>query len=290
MKTIYGLLAVGACALAVGGCTTAQKTAVANALLTSGLYDGNDGTQTTVSDAVDDTKTTATITQDASDKFTVTVANGGAVAGPRSYTIQDNISGSAFGYGTPDVGGDSILVAGTLDGSTYAGFVAAFDDSGDGTGPGNIAAGFGGTKPTTLPTGMVTYGGPSHYASAVGVVQTAGLYPSTLTGGAQIDANFTNGTVNGQIGFDGGNAVDGPDIGDCCGIGFSGTMSGDHASYSSNSVAYNGRIGTGDVIGGFYGVNGQETAGAFNVQDTGAGGTGSKLTGSFVASSVLGGP
>jgi hypothetical protein len=287
VKTFYGILLVGVCAAALGGCSTSGgggTAAIANALLAGGTYAANG--DLTPSDASADTKTTATITDNGGGSYTVAVTNGGAVAGPRDYQMEAPVPNSAFAYGHATQGNGSILVAGTFDsGNAFAGFVGATTDQTTGIGPGNIAAGFGGIAPTTLPTGTVTYGGPNHDTSAAGVIQTAGANPTTASGGAWIEANFANGTVNGHVFLDGGNPVTGPAV-ECCNIAFGGNMSTDHATYSSNSVAFNGSVATGNVIGGFYGTNGETTAGAFDVQDTGVGGSGAKATGSFLASSL----
>ncbi len=247
-------------------------------------WDGN----LTPSDASADTKTTATITDNGAGSYTVAVKNGGAVAGPRTYTDRRrHLRHRNFALARPDSGTGSILVAARLTDNAYAGFVAATTDQGTGPARATSRRASAASSRPHCRLGVVTYGGDDRDASAVGVVvQTADTIPPRLWRCIDRLADFTNGTVNGNIGLNGTTLWPVLPPSPCCYIGFSGTMSTSRATYSSNAVAFNGNIATGNVIGGFYGANGETTAGAFDVQDTGAGGTGAKATGSFLASSV----
>ena len=128
-----------------------------------------------------------------------------------------------------------------------------------------------------MPVGDVTYEG-----SAAGVAQTAEAPESFIAGDAVVNANITNGSVNGMFTFNEdvtGSFID--DNGDTT-VGFTGSMTGNKANHQSSAVAYNGDLAaTGQVIGGFFGPGYGETAGAIDIQDAVSG---TKITGSFGAS------
>ena len=310
MKTIYGLLAVGACALAVGGCTTNEKTAFANALLSSGVANVDDAYQVaTASDAATDKRTTASITTDEdltpdnleTATLTVNVKNGGQAQGPTDYMYSDVNGGSPvltpyaafyrFDPTEPPPVGDtdnSILYAGAGMYS-YAAVVGANDpDRGD-SAAFNTAGFFAGIKPTNLPTidDDVEYQGTA--AAAVG----SEIGSEHAAGASTLYANFGTGRVMGEIGLT-GSVSDNTNT-----IAFTGDMSTNHATYSAasgvagQSLTLNDSSAFGQVVGGFFGPNGVETAGAFDVQDH-AGAIGAdadpssvKITGAFGGTSDL---
>jgi hypothetical protein len=239
-----------------------------------------------VSSAEDDQLTTADIDYDdngngpgADDVVTVAVKNGGHIAGPRTYVV--DTTGST-GIGTTGVLGDygvfkptdigdeeGILIAKALDYS-YNGFVESHDAI---SYEGNIGAGFGGETPTGTASGEITYLG---YAATE--TMEAGEETYFYSGSSSISADFTNGSVEGTFDFSG--ADDGPKPT----LGFTdGTMSTNKATYSSTTVTYNSNPATGKVIGGFFGPNYIETAGAFDIQSSG----GTKALGSFGATSSV---
>ena len=309
MKTIYGLLAVGACALAVGGCTTNEKAAFANALLGSGVADVDDAYQVaTASDAARDKRTTASITADEdltpdnlkTATLTVNVKNGGQAQGPTDYMCSDvngprrschhmwHFTGSILRR--PPVGDtdNSILFAGAGMYS-YAAVVGANDPGRGDSAAFNTAGFFAGIKPTNLPTidDDVEYQGTA--AAAVG----SEIGSEHAAGASTLYANFGTGRVMGEIGLTGSVSDESNTI------AFTGDMSTNHATYSAasgvagQSLTLNDSSAFGQVVGGFFGPNGVETAGAFDVQDH-AGAIGAdadpssvKITGAFGGTSDL---
>lgn len=262
--TTRNLLLGGVCvaALALGGCSSSGGTAV-NALLGSAQIT-DEGAIDSISLASSDAKTSATIkVADDEQSATVTVKNGKQVAGPTKYTFFD--TSGAYAIGTNDE--ETAILYAAEGNYSYNGFVAGYNPN---NGKGNIAAGYGGTAPSgTMPTGAVSYAGV-----AATTLQTVGedVLLSAATGSSSIDADFASGAVEGTFDF---STVSGPTL------GFAGTMSTDKATYSSTDVTYNSNTATGQVIGGFYGPDYFETAGAFDIQ---SGGT--KALGSFGASQV----
>ncbi len=272
MKASLGLLMLGACALALPGCTTSDIAKAlfsgnANAIIASSTMAG--GNVQTVSDADKDPTTKADIAYDrgsapgwADDSVTVSIENGGAVAGPAKYANGVGLSGGgAYGVFTPDATSatpgpdDSILVAaigknGADETVAYSGFVASNMSAADG--PAYIAAGYGGVAPTTLPTtGTLIYEG-----NAAAVTQSIGGAGALAGGTASITADFDRNRVNGAFNFT-GSTYD---------VTFAGQMSTSDAAYASDSVTLGGTAGAGTVQGGFYGDTGQNTAGLFDVQ------------------------
>lgn len=216
---------------------------------------------------------------------------------------------------------NSLLVA-TSSANSFSGFVTTYDPS-KSTSPGatagaDVAAFYGGTAPTDLPTGDVKY-----YGSASGLVQQAGQpvkalsmqdtaavntagiaagSPGNVNGAtcecdgnntfnAMLNANFATGSVGGTL--------LGVKQTDKNAITFYGDMSADKAAFTatgdgtqaSNITVGNGSgtaPASGTVTGGFFGKNAVEATGIFDVQ-TGTVGTtagAKKLTGAFTASSV----
>jgi len=301
VKLTFGLLMAGVSAIALAGCNTSGGGFNGNAMaiLGSGVVNPTTHQTTSQSAASADTLTNALITYNdlgaagpsATDTVSVQVQNGGQVSGPMTYTEDgsglDNTgdangitgngtiahSGTSAGYSvfadfipTPtSATQDSILVAGT-GADSFAGFVGTNDKT---SGAGNIAAGFGGTAPSgSTPTIPVTYSG-----NAATVVQQAGTNSFFRGGTSTVHANFTSGAVDGALAF-----TSGPNI------TFAGAMSSSKATYSANSVTFNGAAGTGQVQGGFFGPGYAETAGSFDVQETS---TGIKATGAFGGSLPL---
>lgn len=307
MKLTLGLLATTACALALAGCNSSGHrglAANAGAIVGAANVDVTGNTITSVnltSNATTDPTTKVKFAYDTNgtsnpvdDSATVTVTDGGQTAGPTTFAYDrtspvgtNGLVAQNPGYGAfyvysptkPPAGGDnSILVAGDSPDS-FAGVIAAYDPNNKTgsadltTNNANVTAFYGGNAPSgTLPTGTVTYTG-----TAVGAAQTTGGSLAPVNGTASLTANFTGGTVGGTL-LSGANAVT-----------FTGaTMSTNSATYSLSDTAGAGAItvgganGTGQVNGGFYGPEYNQTAGAFDVQ-TGTGPGGTKITGAFGA-------
>ena len=308
MKAIYGLLLVGVSALALVGCSTSNGSSpFANALLGSGVADVGGGyAVSSASDAATDQRTTGKLESDSPQAIenlktatlTATVANGGQTAGPTDYqwsSENGDVTPAAAYDGFyrfdptsapqhPVSGADNgILFAGAGEHS-YAAIVAANDPAGGEEAAVNVAAFFDGDAPTALPTANedVTFEG----SAVAGLASEQGTIYGNGT--SELKANFGTGKVKGDL-----------DFGDIGGIQFAGDMSTSHATYSASSgvagqalILYQGQdtqSAFGQVVGGFFGPAGTETAGVFDVQDH-AGAIGSdldpstmKITGAFGA-------
>jgi hypothetical protein len=301
VKTIYGILLVGVSAIALGGCTTGGTSPFANALLGSATVNADGAYQvSSASDAATDKRTTGKlevnygegegVVTDAT--LVATVTNGDQVKGPTTYAYSDlNPDGTPTDprvdpYAAfyrfdptqspqhPETGADnSILFAGAGQYS-YAALVGGNDPAKGEAAAANTAGFFAGTAPTALPTGKVSYAGTAVAGMASGEGTVYG------NGTSKLDADFAAGTVEGDLAFD---EVNG-------GIGFNGTMSTSHATYSAASGVAGQALtlytvvddtkytssAFGQVVGGFFGPGAAETAGTFSVQDH-AGAIGAEL-------------
>ncbi len=319
MKAIYGLLLVGVSALALGGCSTSDggPAAFANALLGSATTNVDEGYAVSeASDAATDQRTTAKLeindpNDDWSDgaTLTATVTNGDQVQGPTEYAYSNQNEGEPVSpldtaYAAfyrfdptsapqhPETGADNSILFAGAGMYSYAALVAGNDPEKGEAAAVNTAGFFAGDAPTDLPTANedVYYAG----SAIAGMATTDG----TGYGGGDLEmsANFGTGKVKGDI-----------DFGDYGGIGFAGDMSTSHATYSASSGVAGQALtlyqvvdetkysssAFGQVVGGFFGPGGVETAGTFAVQDhAGAIGTDLdpstlKITGSFGGTVVL---
>jgi hypothetical protein len=295
MRTWMGIIAVGALT-ALSGCTSTGGgggggggfTPNARALLASGTTDGEvfgGQRMTTVSDAATDPQTQAQISAVGSPAdletatVTVDVQNGGQLAGPKAYVWNDpgNAPPSSTPYGgfyrfKPEDGtANTILFAGAGNDS-FAGVVSANDRApADATNAAtDTAAFFGGTAPTSVPTNALVYYGTA--AAVVGrTTSPSSIYTQSIenSGPGTLTADFTNGTVAGDYML-----TDAIGRGSSYELTFNGTMATDHATYSAVSTAdsttihFDGESAYGQVIGGFFGADGLETAGAFDIQNS----------------------
>lgn len=259
-------MAAGACAAALAGCTSSDLNGNARVLVAQTTLNANNQQVTAFSDAATDPLRQAKIDRDLNatpndptdDTVTVTVDKGNAISGPKEFAYNSSIGivanngGYAFAGFTPtDVTDQSILIAGaTTSGYSFAGLEVAQDSATSAT----VGAGYGGTAPSgNTPSGTVTYTG-----AAIGASETTGnTSPVAFGGTSSIVANFTGGTVTGTLNFS-GTSND---------VGFSGTMSSNNATYTGSSFTLGGSSATGQVVGGFFGPNYVETAGAFDVQN-----------------------
>ncbi|MEJ0012568.1 MAG: transferrin-binding protein-like solute binding protein [Bauldia sp.] len=269
MKISYGILAAGAsvCTLVLAGCSPGGGGFAGNArvLVATTALNAGTGAVTSFSNATTDPDRAALINRNLNntpndptdDTVTVTVNQGGAIAGPKTFVYNSTTgvvasnAGYAFAAFKPtNISDQSILIAGaSASGQSFAGLEVTVDSATSAT----EGAGFGGNALSgPVPTGTLTYAG-----AAVGATQVAGSSTTSAYGGtSSIAANFSNGTVAGTLDFT-GSTVD---------VTFNGAMSSDKATYTGSSFTLGGQAATGQVKGGFFGPNYVETAGVFDLQ------------------------
>lgn len=132
---------------------------------------------------------------------------------------------------------------------------------------------FGGTTPSSVPaSGTVTYQANDGVLIGNMVVDDNVCPELGCWGDVNIAANFSDGSVAGTF-SNFGNGVEN--------IGFNGSMGSLKTTYSGSSFTYGGTETSGKLYGGFFGEDGMETAGIF---DVGTGAT--RFAGGFAATAV----